>query len=58
MDTKAKKRLEVINKKLQTLRPRLAGAKSQNDDPQELKALEDEVNKLEAEAAGLKSKSS
>ena len=56
MDTKAKKRLEVINKKLQTLRPRLTGAKLQNDDPKELKALEDEVKQLEAEAAELKSK--
>ncbi len=55
MDKKAKKRLEVINKKLQTLRPRLAGSKAQADDPAELKQLEDEITKLEAEAAELKS---
>ena len=54
MNKKAKKRLEVINKKLQTLRPRLAGAKSQDDDPGEVKSLEDEIAKLEAEAAELK----
>ena len=36
MDKKAKKRLEVINKKLQTLRPRLTGAKSQADDLEEI----------------------
>ncbi len=54
MDTKAKKRLEVINKKLQQLRPRLAGAKKQNDDPEELRALEKEVQMLEQEAEKLR----
>jgi len=55
MDKKAKKRLDVINKKLQTLRPRLAGSKAQADDPEELRQLEDEVAALEAEATRLKS---
>ena len=55
MDKKAKKRLDIINKKLQTLRPRLAGSKQQADDPDELKQLEDEVAQLQAEAAELKS---
>jgi chromosome segregation ATPase len=54
VDKKAKKRLDVINKKLQTLRPRLAGSRAQADDPEELKQLEDEIAKLEAEAAELK----
>ena len=54
MDKKAKKRLDVINKKLQTLRPRLAGSRAQADDPSELKQLEDEIAKLEAEAAEIK----
>lgn len=54
MDKKAKKRLEVINKKLQTLRPRLAGSREQADDPQELKDLEDEIASLEAESVELK----
>lgn len=54
MDKKAKKRLDVINKKLQTLRPRLTGAKQQADDLQEIQELEKEVNALEAEAAKLK----
>ena len=54
MDKKAKKRMDVINKKLQSLRPRLAGARQQADDPSEIKELEDEINKLEAEAAELK----
>ncbi len=54
MDTKSKKRLEVINKKLQTLRPRLSGAKSQADDLDEIKQLEIEVSNLETEAEKLK----
>ena len=56
MDKKAKKRLDVINKKLQTLRPRLAGSREQADDLSELKNLEDEVAALEAEAKALKEK--
>lgn len=55
MDKKSKKRLDVINKKLQTLRPRLAGSREQADDPAELKQLEDEIARLQAEAAELKS---
>ena len=54
MDKKAKKRLDVINKKLQALRPRLAGSREQTDDPAELKQLEQEVAALEAEAVQLK----
>lgn len=54
MDKKAKKRLDVINKKLQTLRPRLAGSKEQADDLEELKELEDIIKSLEEEAAKLR----
>ncbi|WP_197231197.1 hypothetical protein [Novipirellula artificiosorum] len=54
MDKKAKKRLDVINKKLTTLRPRLAGSRQQADDPDELRQLEEEVAKLEAEVKQLK----
>ena len=50
LDKKQKKRIEVINKKLTTLRPRIAGARQQCDDPDELKQLEDELAALEAEA--------
>ena len=56
VDKKAKKRLEVINKKLQTLRPRLSGSRAQADDAEELKQLEDEIAKLEPEVAELKAK--
>ncbi|MEE2935162.1 MAG: hypothetical protein VYA84_04105 [Planctomycetota bacterium] len=55
MDKKAKKRLDVINKKLQTLRVQLAGSKAQADDLAELKQFEDDIAKLEAEAKELKS---
>jgi hypothetical protein len=50
MDKKQKKRLDVINKKLQTLRPRLAGSREQTDDISELQQLEHEISTLEAEA--------
>ncbi|MCR9116767.1 MAG: hypothetical protein NXI22_07425 [bacterium] len=56
MDKKAKKRLEVIRKKVESLRPRLAGARDQNDEPGEVKRLEDEIAALQAEAAELKKK--
>lgn len=54
MDTKAKKRIDVINKKLQALRPRLSGAKQQADDPSEIEALQKEIASLEAEAEKLR----
>jgi hypothetical protein len=54
MDTKAKKRLELINQKLQSLRLKLAGARKQTDEPGEVRALEKEIATLEAEAAKLK----
>ena len=54
MDGKAKKRLEVIQPKLQLLRQKLAGAKKQDDEPGEVKKLEAEVAALETEVAKLK----
>jgi hypothetical protein len=54
MDGKAKKRLEVIKQKLQLLRQKLAGAKRQDDEPGEVKKLEQEIAALEAEAAKLR----
>ncbi|MEM6471131.1 MAG: hypothetical protein AAF802_16345 [Planctomycetota bacterium] len=54
MDKKQKKRLDVINKKLTSLRQQLAGSREQADDLDELKSLEDTVTKLEAEAAEIK----
>jgi peptidoglycan hydrolase CwlO-like protein len=47
MDKKAQKRIELLRKKINEIHPRLAGAKKQMDDP-------DEVHKLEAELAAAK----
>lgn len=54
MDGKAKKRLEVIRKKLQTLQLQLAGAKKQNDEPGEVERLEKEIADLHAEGETLR----
>ena len=54
MDKKAKKRLDVINKKLQTLRQQLSGARPQNDEPGEVERLEKEISDLQTESAELK----
>ena len=54
MDGRDKKRLEVIKQKLQLLRQKLAGAKRQDDEPGEVKKLEQEIATLEAEATKLR----
>lgn len=54
MDKKAKKRIEVIQPKLQKLRQQLAGAKLQPDDPQDVINLENEIKALTAELEKLK----
>ena len=54
MDKKAKKRIDVLNPKLQQLRQQLAGAKKQMDDPEEVEKLETEIAAIEAEIAKLK----
>ena len=54
MDKKAKKKLDVIHHRLQTLRQQLSGARKQNDTPGEVERLAREVAKLEAEANTLK----
>jgi hypothetical protein len=55
MDTKDKKRIDVLNQKLQKLRPQLSGARKQMDDPDEVKKLEQQVAEVEAELKKLKS---
>ena len=54
MDSKAKKKLEVLQKRLAQLRQQLAGAVKQNDDPEELVRLRREVEAAEAEVRRLK----
>lgn len=54
MDKKAKKRVEVLRKKLATLQQQLAGAKQQPDDPDEPARIQAEIDKTHAELARLK----
>lgn len=54
MDTKAKKKIDVLQQRLQKLRQQLAGARKQNDDPAELAQLEQDVAGVEAELERLK----
>ena len=54
MDKKAKKRLDILNQKLQQLRQQVAGCRQQNDDPAELRRRETEMASIEAEIKKLK----
>lgn len=54
MDKKAKKRIELLHKKIGELQPRLAGAKKQMDDPDEVRRLEAELAAAQAEIEKLK----
>ena len=56
MDKKVKKRLELLNKKLGPLQQQIKGARLQNDDPGELRRLEEEIASVQAEIAELKKK--
>ncbi len=55
MDKKTKKKVDVLQKRMQMLRLQLSGAKKQMDDPEELHRLEKEVSDLSAEIEKLKS---
>jgi len=55
MDKKAKKRIEVLQPKLQKLRQLLAAAKKQPDEPEDIKRLESEIAAADAELHKLKS---
>lgn len=54
MDKKAKKRIDLLNKRLQTLRQQLAGAKQQNDEPEDVSRLESEIANVSQEIVELK----
>ena len=43
MDKKAKKKIGILQKKIQSMRPRLAGAKQQDDEPGEIAKLEKDI---------------
>jgi len=54
MDKKAKKKLDIVNQRLQTLRQQLAGARKQDDTPGEVERLQCEIAALEKEVKSLK----
>jgi hypothetical protein len=54
MDTKAQKKVDVLNQRLQKLRLQLAGARKQQDEPDEVGRLETEVAQVEGEVKRLK----
>jgi predicted nucleic acid-binding Zn-ribbon protein len=53
MDKKAKKRIEVLRKRIADLQPRLAGAKKQMDEPEEVRKLETDLAAAQDEIAKL-----
>jgi len=54
MDKKAKKRLDLLRKKLTEMQQRLAGAKKQMDDPHEVSQLETDIAAAQQEIDKLK----
>jgi hypothetical protein len=54
MDKKSKKKLDLLNQRLQLLRRQLAGASKQNDTPGEVERLTREIATLDAEVRHLK----
>ena len=54
MDKKAKKRIDVLNQRLQKVRQQLSGSRKQVDDPDEVPRLEKEQKELLAELEKLK----
>lgn len=54
MDKKAKKRVEVLRKKIADAEVRLRGAKEQMDDPAEVAEYEKTIAEAKAEIAKLK----
>ena len=55
MDKKAKKRVEVLRKKMPQLQQLLAAAKEQPDDPEEPARIQAEIDAAKAEISKLKS---
>jgi hypothetical protein len=55
MDKKAKKRIDLLHKKINDLQQRLAGARKQMDDPREVSQLEYELAAAQQEIEKLKS---
>ncbi len=54
MDKKAQKKIDVLRHRLTKLRQQLAGAKTQMDDVEEVRRLEQDIASAEAEVEKLK----
>ncbi len=54
MDKKVKKRMDLLQQRLQKLRLQLAGVKKQTDEPEEVRRLEKEISETAAELEKLK----
>lgn len=54
MDKKAKKKIDLLHKKIGNLEQRLAGAKRQMDDPDEVATLEADISAAKAQIERLK----
>lgn len=54
MDKRIKKKLDLVNQRLQLARQQLAGAKRQRDEAGEVERLTRQIAELEAEAQKLK----
>jgi hypothetical protein len=55
MDKKAKKRIDLLHKKIADIQQRLAGARKQMDDPDEVRQLEVDLAAAQQELEKLKS---
>lgn len=55
MDKKIKKKIDVLHQRIATLRQQVAGMRKHNDDPNELRQMEQQLAAAEAELAKLKS---
>jgi len=54
MDKKVKKKTHVLRQRIQSLQQKLAGARKQMDDPDELKSLEQQLSAAETELSKIK----
>lgn len=54
MDKKSKKRIDLLNLRLQKLRQQLAGARKQMDDPADVTRLVREIEQVSSELEKLK----
>lgn len=55
MDKKTKKKIDILRKRLQKLKQQVAGAKQQDDEPGEIKRLEEEIQQTDLEIENLQS---